>query len=293
MKMDRLALNAVAAAVLAVSATASHAITLVGITSSNEIARIDTANIAGATRTAITGLDAGDRFVGIDLRPANNTIYGITQSSKIYTVDEFTGATSFIAALSSPIIDPMLGYGIDFNPVNDFNNLVALRLISSAGGNFAVNAVTGAVGNIANTIAPGFSGVAYTNSRPLPTSAPAGTNLYYIDSTNDTLARAPSAFNTPTITTIGALGIDVLQANGFEILGNGQAFAALNINNNTSLVTGIYGINLATGAATKLGDFNGTLSGLTASAVPEPETYALMLAGLVGAGVMARRRRQG
>lgn len=293
MRIHRFALQAVASAVLAVSATAGHAITLVGITSSNEIARIDTADIAGATRTAITGLAVGDRFVGIDLRPANNTIYGVTQSNKIYTVDEFTGATSFVAALSSAVIDPMLGYGIDFNPVNDFNNLVALRLISSAGSNFAVNATTGAVGNSANTIAPGFSGVAYTNSKPLPTSAPAGTNLYYIDSTNDTLSKATSAFNTPTITGVGSLGVDVLQANGFEILGDGRAYAALNINNNTSLVTGIYGINLATGAATKLGDFNGTLSGLTASAVPEPETYALMLAGLVGAGVMARRRKQG
>ncbi len=51
------------------------------------------------------------------------------------------------------------------------------------------------------------------------------------------------------------------------------------------------GFNLMTGAATRLGEFNGTLSGLTVSAVPEPGTYALMLAGLGVLGFSAKRRR--
>jgi hypothetical protein len=57
-----------------------------------------------------------------------------------------------------------------------------------------------------------------------------------------------------------------------------------------ALTTGIYSINLGTGAATLLGNYNGTLSGLTVSAVPEPQTYALMLAGLVAVAGLARRR---
>jgi Domain of unknown function (DUF4394)/PEP-CTERM motif len=275
---------------LTLAGAAVHAANLVGLTSSNELARIDTSNVAAATRVAITGLAASDRFVGIDLRPGDNKIYGITLSNSIYTVNELTGATTFVAALSSPIVSPNLGYGIDFNPVNDFAGTASLRFVSSAGGNFAVNANTGVVGNAANTIAPGFSAVAYTNSNPLPTAAPAATQLYYIDSSNDMLSVATSAFNTPTITTVGSLGIDVLRANGFEILGNGQAFAALNIDAGTSLTTGIYGINLTTGAASLLGTFNGTLSGLTVSAVPEPGTYALMGAGLLAMLFVATRR---
>jgi Domain of unknown function (DUF4394)/PEP-CTERM motif len=269
----------------------AHAAPLVGLTSSNELAFIDTNNIAGATRVAITGLAAGDRLVGIDLRPGNNLIYGVSLSNQLYTVDPFSGAASFVAALSTAIVNPGLGYGIDFNPVADFGGGPSLRFVSSAGNNYAINANTGVVGNLAGMIAPGFSGVSYSNSVTLPSAAPPNTQLYYINSNDDTLSVALGAFNTPTITTIGSLGIDVLQANGFEVLPGGTAFAALNVDAGTSLTTGIYGINLSSGAATFLGTFNGTLSGLTSAPVPEPGTLALMAAGLLGMGVVARRRR--
>ena len=269
----------------------ANAIGLVGLTSANEIARFDSANIAGATRVAITGLAAGDRFVGIDLRPGDNKIYGISLSNKIYTVNELTGATTLVATLGTNIINPALGYGLDFNPVADFSGATSFRVVSSAGDNYAVNANTGAV-TTATSIAAGFSGVAYTNSVPNPSGPPASTALYYIDSTNDTLSVATTGFNNPTITLVGSLGVDALRANGFEITGAGQAFAALNVDAGTSLTTGIYGISLSTGAASLLGTFNGTLSGLTTSAVPEPGGWALMLAGLGALGFVARRRQR-
>jgi hypothetical protein len=194
--------------------------------------------------------------------------------------------------LATPVVQANLAYGLDFNPVADFNGAASLRLVSSAGGNYAVNASTGAVGNTASNIGGGFTGVAYTNSMPLPAMAPPGTALYYINSSSDMLMMAPASFNSPVITAVGALGVDVLKANGFDIA-NGMGYAALNVDDGSSLATGIYRIDLGTGAATLLGTYNGTLSGLTVSPVPEPQSLALMLAGIGVLGLVARRRTRG
>lgn len=288
--MPSLRLSGLLAAGLLATTTA-QAITLVGLNSQNQLVRIDTNNIGAAMAVDINGLAAGDRFVGIDTRPKDGLLYGITLSNKIYTINEMTGAISFVAALSAPVVSANQGYGLDFNPVADAGVGPSLRVVSASGDNFAVNASTGAVGNSANKIAAGYTAVAYTNSMPNQGGAPVSTALYYISSGSDMLAMAPGAFNTPTISNVGPLGIDVLQANGFEITGNGMAYAALNVDG-ASLDTGIYGINLATGQATLLGNYNGTLSGLTVSAVPEPQSLALMLAGLMGVGALARRKQR-
>jgi hypothetical protein len=283
--------RSVGLAALGAFSASAGAVTLLGLTSANEIARIDTDNVAAATRVAISGLDAGDRFVGIDLRPADNKVYGVTLSNRIYTVDG-SGATSFVANLSSPIVDPTRGYGVDFNPSADIAGASSLRVTSSAGSNIAINPGTRVVGNAASNIGPGFSAVAYSNAVILPTMAPPSTQLYYIDTDSDGLYVATTGFNAPAISFVGALGVDALNANGFELLANGQAFAALNTDASTSLVSGIYGINLTTGQASLIGEYNGTLSGLTLAPIPEPTSLALLAGGLGAVGFIARRRRR-
>jgi hypothetical protein len=287
--MSRSITGAALGAILVLASAGASAVTLVGLTSANQIVRLDPMAPNLSTPVAISGLAAGERLVGIDLRPSNGLIYGISTAQKIYTIDEFSGAASFVTALSAAVIDPARGYGIDFNPVADYNGGTSLRLVSTAGDNFAVNATTGVVGNTTSNIGAGYSAVSYTNSKPLMPPAPATTALYYIDTNTDRLRMAPGSFNAPTIMDIGALGIDVLRANGFDIAGDGRAYAALTLDD-VNLASGLYGIDLATGQATLMGAYAGTLSGLTVSAVPEPGVAALMLAGLAAIGLRRRQR---
>lgn len=279
-----------ALAALLAAAAPVQAVMLVGLNSQNQLVRLDPAQPAQALEVGITGLAAGDRLIGIDTRPSDGKLYGISLSQQIYTLNEWTGAATWVAALSAPVVQAGLAYGIDFNPVADLAGNASLRLVSSAGDNFAVNASTGVVGNLVNKIAGGYTAVAYSNSFVGSGVPPAGTALYYIDSQSDTLAMAPGAFNAPSIASVGPLGVDVLRANGFEVVGAGMAYAALNVDDGL-LGTGLYAIDLGSGAAQWLGRYEGTLNGLAVSAVPEPSAAALLLLGLLP--VLARRRPAG
>jgi hypothetical protein len=95
------------------------------------------------------------------------------------------------------------------------------------------------------------------------------------------------------LTTIGALMVDTSDLVGFDISGNsGIAFASLTLSDGFS---DLYTIDLATGAATRIGDIGaGTLAvrGIAVGAVPEPATitlFGLGIAGLLGYGWHRRR----
>ncbi|WP_374338140.1 DUF4394 domain-containing protein [Methyloversatilis sp.] len=272
---------------------AAHAASFVGLTTGNQIGRFGSDNTAGASFVSITGLGAGERILGIDLRPSDNTVYGVSSLNRIYTLDAATGAARFVSALDIPVVNPSLSYGIDFNPVADFAGAASLRLVSQTGSNFAINARTGVVGNAASVIPSGITAVAYTGSDASQSGAPATTALYYIDTARDTLMFATAAFNAPTISVAGALGVagNVIGANGFDIDAKGMGWAALTLDNGDS---GLYSIDLTTGLATFNGALNANLRGLSAAPfmapVPEPETHAMLLAGLGLIGWAAGRR---
>lgn len=277
------------AAALWLSSGGANAEYLVAINSQNQISVFDSNNVQGAIFNTIAGDGFGESFVGIDLRPSNNLVYGLTFSNTIYTIDATTGVSSFVAALTDTVIRPGRSYGIDFNPVDDRGTGASLRLISSTGENFVVNAVTGDV-TTAQSIGSGYTAIAYTSSDPsTPTTTPSSTGLYFINSNSDTLSFASTDFNLPAITTVGALNEDILRANGFEILANGTAFSAVTIDDG-ALKSVLTTIDMGTGAATVVGVFNGTINGLTVAAVPEPETYAMLVAGLGLIGAASRRK---
>jgi hypothetical protein len=306
---------------------AAQAASLVAINSANQIGVFDSEKANKASFINISGFQSvGESFLGIDLRPSNNTIYGISTASKLYTVDAFTGAASFIAALTGYTVNTKLGYGIDFNPVADRSAAPSLRVVTSAGDNLAVNANNGAVttqislkttakGAQTNTVATGYTNVAYINSDPTQNTAPADTDLYYLNFEKNVQAVALAAFNDPTIiTSEKGLGFDILSAGGFDIFsrnGKNTAYAAVNVKEDeydkddskgkakgkdkeeNEIESFLLEIDLKTGKAKKLGefDFDGYVTGLTSAPSPVPVPSAVWLLGSALLGFVSFKRK--
>jgi hypothetical protein len=286
--------RAIFGASLLVGASHVNADTLYGFSSSH-IAVIDTLNLGAVSYIHISGLAANERLLGVDLRPTDGLVYGLTSQNRLYTLDTTTGAATFKSNLTGASLTGQ-SIGVDFNPVADFAGSASLRVVTGTGNNYAVNANTGVVGNTAGAnIGSGYTAVAYINSTP--GVAPTSTGLYYVNTTTDSLHFLASGFNNPAgaggIQTVGSLGVSVLSASGFDILGNSNAYALFNVDDGT-LDSQLFSINLTTGAATYITTLNGTFNGLTGVAtVPEPASYALLLAGLgLMTGAARRQSRQ-
>jgi hypothetical protein len=253
----------------------------VGLTDNNNLVLFDSNTPSATTNVSVTGVNGN--LLGIDLRPANNQIYGLTDTNNIYTINPFTGAATFVSTLSTPFTGGNIS-GVDFNPVPD-----RLRVVGSNDQNFRINVDTGAV-IVDGTLNPGdpnVTAVAYTNADNDPAT---GTTLYDIDYISDALfIQNPP--NNGTLQVVGSLGIDIDSVAGFDIItenGVNTAFAALTPVGSTG--SSLYNIDLSTGAATFIGSIKGDsqLRGLTAKPVPEPGT---VLGSLATGGVLALLRR--
>src|SRR4051812_45569906 len=64
-------------------------------TNGTSISRFDSASLGSITSVPITGLQAGETFVDIDVRPASpGTLYGIGSMSRVYTVNPLLGTAT-------------------------------------------------------------------------------------------------------------------------------------------------------------------------------------------------------
>jgi Domain of unknown function (DUF4394)/PEP-CTERM motif len=233
----------------------------------------------------------GVSLTGIDFRPATNQLYGY-DGDRLYTVNLTTGAATQVFDVG----DVAGNVGLDFNPTVD-----RLRLVGANGANLRLNPLNGmttvdsayrfAMGDVNLGKVPAFTAVAYTNSDNDPTT---GTTLYAIDPTLGALVLVSSP-NGGAVSTVGSLGIGAFSAvTAFDIVtagGVNTAFFSAILDGST--FSRMYTLNLATGAATLVGTIGGTaVSGLAIQPVPEPGTWALMLTGMAGLGLVARRRRR-
>ena len=285
---------AAAAAIAALLASAAvSAVTLVGLTDKNQLLTLDSGAPTMVSSASITNLAVGETIISIDFRNPNMQLYGLSSFGNLYSLNAATGAATTFATGVVPNITSGVSYEIDWNPAN--NNL---RIIGNGASPSSNRALTFSTGMTANNTALSRAdgggaldviGTAYNNNAN--GSVPANLSLYYIDAASDALFVNNNAFAGGVLTKVGDLTLGgakfgVSSASGFEIASSGEAFVAWREN--------LYAINLGNGALSLSGAIgvNNSVIGLTSiNSIPEPETYAMMLAGLAALGVTVKRRR--
>jgi Domain of unknown function (DUF4394) len=194
----------------------------------------------------------GGQLLGIDRRPADQRIYGLTDANDLVVLDLQQHRCSVVSTLTIPFAGGSRG-GIDFTPQAD-----RLRCLSADGQNLRVHPTLGATAlDTALTYDPAdphagerpqIVGAGYTRN----VAGASTTVLYEIDATSDTLVIQDPP-NDGLLKTVGPLGIDVGVHTGFEIVtradGTDQAW----------LVSAgiLYRVDLATGHGTRIGSLGG------------------------------------
>jgi hypothetical protein len=200
---------------------------------------------------AITGLQAGENIVGIDMRPATGQLYALGTTSRLYTINMSSGVAAAVGTAPFTTLLSGTAFGFDFNPTVD-----RIRVVSNTGQNLRLDPNTGliaAVDGALNPGAPAVAAAAYTNNFAGATT----TTLFVIDPATDKLYMQNPP-NNGTLVEVGALGINVETDNGFDIGGQSNiAYALLTVGTTTK----IYSINVSMGTATAVADVPGLAKG--------------------------------
>lgn len=248
MKTIRFAL--IASAAFAATASAAFAAPVLGLTGDKTLVMFDTEKPEVTKTMDVTGVD---KLVGIDFRPGNKTVVGVTADQAIVTIDLSSGAATEIAKMDKMLPLTEAPVVVDFNPMAD-----RLRFMTGTT-NHRVHPDTGAVtvdgslafeeGDMHKGETPNTVAAAYINS----IGKPEKTAMYNIDATIGALIQQTKP-NDGTLKAIGKLGIKDMPATyAFDIQGmeGGKNTAYLAANKM------LYTVNLETGAATEVGAIAG------------------------------------
>ena len=104
------------AAATALTAFGAQAAQVVGLAGDKTLVMFDTEKPEVSKSMDVTGVD---RLVGIDYRPANQTIVGVTAENVIVTIDPETGAATELAKMDKPLTIGDAPVVVNFNPAAD------------------------------------------------------------------------------------------------------------------------------------------------------------------------------
>lgn len=239
----------------ACAAGTAQAGVIIGLVDGKSIVTIDP-----ATRKVTAKADVkGATLIGIDVRPADGMLYGVTNDGWIVTIDPKSGQATQKSKLTETLKPGVLAT-VDFNPVAD-----RLRVIGSDGTNLRINVDDGKVtvdgmlkfkdGDANAGKTPMVVAGAYINSIKGP---PKATALYDIDATTSSLvSQAPP--NDGVLNTIGSLGFSVSGPVAFNIVATAED------KNDAWLANGgaLFSVDLKTGKATMVGKIEGLSGSLT------------------------------
>jgi hypothetical protein len=233
---------------------------------------------------AITGLQPGERIVGIDFRPRTGQLYGIgivagaTDTLREYTLDASSGVAKIIPGSTPVTALPLAAfYGVAFNPTTD-----RLRVVSTADENLRMNPNNGARADTPTNdldINPGGLGiasVAYDRSFDTGLAVANRTTAFALSTVSNTLVRIGGVDQSPSpnggqVMNALPLGQDALGDKGLDIDLDGTAYAALTI----GVLNSLYTVSLAAGTASlvhTIGDGNLEVGGI---AVVPPSVIAV------------------
>jgi hypothetical protein len=257
------------------------------INSKNELMSLNTGTPSLVlAKNKVTGLvSKKEHLVGIDFRPADGTLWAFSDAGQLYTVNPSSAVATAVGSPSAVELEKKSSYGFDFNPVAD-----RIRVTNTAQQNLRFDPTTGAlvdfdpgtpaadpdtglqyvVGDPNAGTKTRIAGSAYTSN----SAGAASTTLFDIDTNRDVLVTQGSAGGTTTspntgqLFTVGSTGVNVPDQVGFDILtenGTDAAFAVFAAGGKGS--TGLYSVNLATGAMTLVGTLNKQVKGVTGFAI--------------------------
>lgn len=230
-------------------ASAAYAAPAVGLVGGSTLVMFDTETRAVSGTMEVTGVDG---LAGIDVRPADKMLYGVTLSGEVVTIDTASGAATVKSTLSEKL-PSYEGAIVDFNPVAD-----RLRLMGTDGTNHRVNVDDGMVtvdgslafeaGDMHEGENPAVVAAAYTNS----VGTPEATKMFDIDATIVALLQQVSP-NDGTLAAIGKLGVEGGSTYAFDIS------ATAELENTAYLVVDnvLHTVDLESGAAEAWGQIEG------------------------------------